>query len=395
MLFGQCRSDLLLLLTAAHAIIPGADPTGRNDSSAALNTAIRSMCNATAGTAMVDGSAMLLPVARDAVLDLSGGVYRLDAPLAVDSGVRCTGMLRVRGGTLLAGEALGTRGSNHSFLVTVLSYWAGTGVSLEQLVFASNGTGGGLRVDAAHHVHVVDSVFLNFATTGIWGSALLGMGHDLAVDRCRLTECTLSMTQCADIAAKRATAILIEFPDSHFRDSVITCGKAGIVNRAGSNVFRGLHIWPSCTGNAPFGPNNTIGLADESGGGTRITDCYFDNSLLRISGYRGTTVTSSMFNGGSRLELVPSLHPGTPSASDPNCQYWKGAVCSLIVKNNQFLCGTMGCAAINASYEFTQAAHVYIGDNAFERNASTTCTSKAHSCIGVAECAALLTPCDP
>ena len=163
------QTALLVLLVAAHATIPGADPTGRNDSSGALNTAIRSLCNTTTAAVLVGGGAMPLPVARDAVLDLEGGVYRLDAPLAVDSSVRCTGMLRVRGGTLLAGEALGTHGANHSFLLTVLSYWGGTGVALEQLVFASNGTGGGLRVDAAHHVHVADSVFLNFATTGIWG----------------------------------------------------------------------------------------------------------------------------------------------------------------------------------------------------------------------------------
>jgi len=35
------------------------------------------------------------------------------------------------------------------------------------------------------------------------------------------------MAQCADINLKHATAILIEFPDSHFRNTVITCGRAG------------------------------------------------------------------------------------------------------------------------------------------------------------------------
>ena len=128
----------------------------------------------------------------------------------------------MRSGTLLASAALGNLGSNHSFLVTVLDYWGGLGVSLEQLVFASDSHGGGLRVDAAHHVHVSDSNFLNFATVGIWGSKLLGMGHELAVDRCRLTECTAAMAHCADITKKNATAILMEFPDSHFRNTVIT-----------------------------------------------------------------------------------------------------------------------------------------------------------------------------
>ena len=212
---------------------PGSDPTGQRDSSAALNAAIRALCDATADS----------PAPRDVVLDLQGGIYLLDSPLVVNSTVRCSGTLRIRSGTLLASVALGSLGSNHSFLVTVLDYWGGLGVSLEQLVFASNFHGGGLRVDAAHHVHVSDSNFLNFATIGIWGSKLLGMGHELAVDRCRLTECTAPMAQCADISTKKATAILMEFPDSHFRNTVITCGRAGIVNRAGGTH---CHLIPRC-----------------------------------------------------------------------------------------------------------------------------------------------------
>ena len=58
-----------------------------------------------------------------------------------------------------------------------------------------------------------------------------------------------------------------------------------------------------------------------------------------------------------------------------------------------FLCGKMGCASIDVSYEFPQAAHVYIESNAFE-NASL-CTRDVHSCKGAADCAQLLKPCGP
>ena len=201
------------------------------------------------------------------------------------------------------------------------------------------------------------------------------------------------MAQCADIDRKTGTGIKIDFPDSHFRNTVITCSRAGVVNRAGSNVFHMLHIWTSCTGNAPYSANNTIAFADESGGGTRISDSYFDNAVVRISGYRGSTLTNSLFNGGARLELAPSLYPGTPDPAATDCQYWRGAVCGLIVRNNQFLCGKMGCASIDVSYEFPQAAHVYIESNAFE-NASL-CTGDVHSCKGAADCAQLLKPCGP
>eukprot|EP00041_Stephanoeca_diplocostata_P015990 m.311066 g.311066 ORF g.311066 m.311066 type:complete len:168 (+) comp20216_c0_seq19:180-683(+) len=102
---------------------------------------------------------------------------------------------------------------------------------------------------------------------------------------------------------KKATAILLEFPDSHVRNTVITCGLMGIVNRAGSNTFITNHIWTSCTGDAPYGANNTIGFADEAGA-TRISDSYIDNCDLVLSGYRGTTITNNFFNGGARLVLV-------------------------------------------------------------------------------------------
>ena len=302
------------LLLLARSTIPGADPTGVVDSSAALNAAIRVLCNATCVPSEHRGGVgHSAPITVN--LDLEGGVYRLTQPIAVNSTVACTGKLRIHDGTLLADPTLAEyRGApagavdsaNHSFLVTVLDWWNGLGFTLDRVVFASNGTGGGVRVDAAHHVHILNSQFVNFATVGIWGSALRGMGHDLVVDGVRMTECTGPMSECADIAVKKATAILIEFPDSHFRNSVITCGFRGIVNRAGANNYRGLHIWTSCTGAAPFGFNTTIAFADETGS-TRVNDCYFDNAIVAISGYRGTLIANSYFNGGSRLVLAPPV----------------------------------------------------------------------------------------
>lgn len=120
------------------------------------------------------------------------------------------------------------------------------------------------------------------------------MGHELAVDRCRMTECTGNMKLCADISVKKATAILMEFPDSHFRNTVITCGLAGIVNRAGANTYHQMHIWTSCTGDQPYGANTTVAFAEEAGG-SRITDCYFDNAIVRVSGFRGNTIANNFF----------------------------------------------------------------------------------------------------
>ena len=139
--------------------IPGADPTGSVDSAAALNRAVRALCNATAAAPAVP---------RDAVLDLDNGVCLLSAPIGIDRTVHCSGVLRIVSGTLLASNALGGAGTENAFLVTVVGCWAGLGVSIDRVTFASNGTGGGLRVDDAGHVHVSDSRFLNFNSVGIW-----------------------------------------------------------------------------------------------------------------------------------------------------------------------------------------------------------------------------------
>jgi len=384
---------VLLVLNVIHAMdfIPGADPSGHADSSHALNVYIRAICtNTTTRTSMHFGMNALSLRARDATMNLEGGIYLLNAPITVNSTVNCTGMLRIQGGTLLAGPKLNTHG-NSSFLVTVLQYWNGLGVSLEKMVFASNNIGGGLRVDAAHHIHAVDCNFLNFATVGIWGSNLLGMGHDLVVERCRLTECTAGFTECSDVRKKKATAILMEFPDSHFRNTVITCGLVGIVNHAGANTFHQLHIWPSCNPEAE-GDNLTVAFSEETGN-SRISDCYFDNSRFLITGYRGTTITNSYFNGRSRLELAKSIHSGlSRNKTDTRCQYWRGDMCGLIINNNRFTCAKDSCSFIDWQYMPQAASQIYISSNAFENVSSTLCSNK-HSCTGETDCHELLGPC--
>jgi len=366
-------------LTAVAAVgIPGTDPTGGNDSSAALNNYIRDLC--------VNTSAIW---PRDVVVDLAGGVYRLDAPLAINASITgCTGVIRITGGTLLAGVGLGGHG-NSSFLVTVLNYWGGLGVTLERIVFACNHVSGGVRVDAAHHVHILDSNFVNFATVGVWGSKLLGQGHDLVVSGCRLTECTLGMEECADAATKRATAILIEFPDSHFRNTVITCGLVGLVNRGGANTFHNLHIWPSCNKDA-HGANLTVGFL-EAGGKSRISDCYIDNSRLRVESYEGSTITNVYFNGQSRLELAVSrsASQGPINASSSECEYWRGAMCGMVITNNRFDCSGAVCAGIDVLYMPTVARQMYVHSNVFTNESATLCTL-ASDCNNATQCASLL-----
>ena len=85
------------------ADIPGADPTGKTDSAAALNRAVRAACDASA----TGRRGAVAPVG--VVLDLGAGLFRLDNPLIIDGTVNCSGPVRVRDGTLVAGTLDPTR----------------------------------------------------------------------------------------------------------------------------------------------------------------------------------------------------------------------------------------------------------------------------------------------
>lgn len=288
-----------------------------------------------------------------------------------------------------------------SFLVTVLGYWTTGGVALSRITFACNHSSGGLRVDSAGHVHATDIRVLNFASFGVWGSKLLsGTGHDLVVEGSLFTECTQPMSLCADIRKKVGTGILLEFPDSHVRNSIFTCSLAGVVNRGSANTFTDLHIWTSCTGLAPYSVNTTVGFREE-GGTSRISNCHLDNSRFVVSQLRGTTITGSLFQGNGRLELLGSAPASAPKVneSSPSCEYWRGALCGLQVVSNRFICTAPSvCATIDtaALASLPSARWVQVRGNAFEDDETAVCTAKSR-CAGIEDCASLFamgTPCD-
>jgi hypothetical protein len=221
------RLRLLALLALLHSDaassqrpIPGADPSGKRDSSAALNDWLRMLC-ADPGTHAAPGQR---------ILDLEAGTYRLDEPLVIDSSVNCTGPLRVRGGTLLAGVGL----AEDRFLVEDVhrnyDRVIGMPLSFEHVVFASNHIGGGLLVNDSSFTTVADCNFVNFATFGIWTS-----GADFRLDRSVLIECTDGMTNCA--GPLQATAMYIDGADSHFNRNVVACTHVGFVNANGDNFY--------------------------------------------------------------------------------------------------------------------------------------------------------------
>ena len=94
--------------------------------------------------------------------------------------------------------------------------------------------------------------------------------------------------------------------------------------------------------------------------------------------------------------MCTTATPCKVNASDAQCQYWRGAVCGLVVTSNRFNCGKMGCATIEINRTIASAADVFLETNAFEGKSPdvSLCTKAAlHSCVGVDECNALFVPC--
>ncbi len=181
----------LLGLTAAS--IPGTDPGGKNDSSSALNQHLRKLCD-TSNPQHLHPRAVAAP--QVVVLDLAGGIYRLDSPLEFNKNVTCTGPVTVTGGTLVAGDSLGA----DRFLVEAVNYigqrLVGMELTFDRVVFASNFTGGGLLVNQSSFTTVSNCNFLNFATFGIHTS-----GGDFRLDRSVLMECTDGMVNCEGMSS--------------------------------------------------------------------------------------------------------------------------------------------------------------------------------------------------
>ena len=85
------------------------------------------------------------------------------------------------------------------------------------------------------------------------------------------------------------------------------------------------------------------------------------------------------------------------NASDAQCQYWKGAVCGLILTGNRFACGkALPCATIDTSaYAVPSASDIYLANNAFEGRAPVDASvcAPARRCEGVEACKTLFQSC--
>jgi hypothetical protein len=75
-------------------------------------------------------------------------------------------------------------------------------------------------------------------------------------------------------------------------------------------------------------------------GTPQIDGGAIDNCHLVVTSYEGVIITNMHFNTVSKLVFAPPTKPPSNITTQlDRCQYWKGAMCSVLVVGNTFTCG--------------------------------------------------------
>lgn len=284
-----------------NAISFGADPTGRNDSSQALHAAILAAAAASSGPPGAGG----IPVG----LDLAGGVYFLSHPLIFkDSSVS---NIQIYGGTLIA-NATSFSSSPYNGTAFLLDFTYSAGLVLRDLTLDASHAGGCIRVDTVLASTLTRLTLLHYSTYGLLGDAQSGSGHELLVSDVVIAEYDWGEPGYDDTDKQSGTGIAMlsyaapdynGFYDSNFYSIIIRCTRLGVANRAGANLYSGLHVYSTC--NKAKGTGNiSIGFLSDAGQ-TRLADAYLDDSPLVVTYPAELTVHGSLVYGHSSVIFAP------------------------------------------------------------------------------------------
>jgi hypothetical protein len=289
----------------------GGDPTGRVDSSAALRAAFDLAVSYGQGAPAVVGAGNVL-------IDLAGGTYLLDSPLLFTTSAVSGIMLA--GGTLVANPSTFSA-APYNGSAFLLDFTFASQLTLKDLTLDASHAGGCLRVDAVLQSVVTNVFFLHFSTFGLLGDALAGSGHELLVSSCVFAEFEWGEDGYDDTARQSGVAIEMQsygapvwngFYDSNFIDIIIRCTRLGVANRAGANLYYGVHVYATCVKTTGEG-NVTAGFLSEAGQ-TRVANGYFDDSPFVALSASELVLSDSLFYGHSALIVAPQ-QAGTEGAA--------------------------------------------------------------------------------
>jgi len=278
----------------------GADPTGVNDSTKALQAAV----DAAFAVVMPDRWSHASKPVRNTVVHLGGGTYRTSGTIWLGTGLTfrlCCGGL-FAGGDFAADAFMVSGGPGLE------------GVSITDVSFDLMRKGqGAIHFDNTLRVHL-DRLFVHHYTAyGI----KVEQGHEVHVSNCWCGEWGWSESP-HNGPGQNLTGVAIEIDgqDHWLSDIIVFSGLRGVVLQGGASVLTNTHI---------YNGGNESSL-EVSGHSVRVLGCYFDfNRVVLVAPIVAVDVSHSFFLGGVGVELRSS-GPG-------------GVVDGLTMVGNQFVIG--------------------------------------------------------
>ena len=277
----------------------GGDPTGVNDSTAALQAAVdacvaqsvvspNGVFPGSVGFPWGFGNGKDIRDMGGCVVDLEGGEYRISATIRIP---QYTANMQMRTGSIVAGPDWSAAAGNSSFLVQVgLSPEESTecrhipqascniDINFSEIFFDGGNVADALQVNNVMGVTVgPGGYFLNFTHYGVQ----INNGHECMIDRCWLGETNFDFDHQSAGVRPNATAIEINGNDHYVLNTIVFSAKVGLAVHGAADYITGTHVW--------FPLNQALAFADSAAfwvtkGGNRFAGCYADGGRVVFDG---------------------------------------------------------------------------------------------------------------
>ncbi|CAN1343814.1 Polygalacturonase QRT3 [Linum perenne] len=309
----------------------GADPTGHNDSSNAIQNALND-----AFKQLDDEKVYLMDGIKDlggAIIDLQGGRYLITKPITFPpSG---GGNLLIKEGSLRASQGFPSDRS----LVELIAPGKGSyyeDITFRDLMFDSGFRGGGLMVVDAVRTRIINSYFLNFTSQGI----LVQGGHETFIEKCFIGQ-RPTIGSHKEEEHFSGTGIDLASNDNVITDTVIFAAQIGLLVRGQANMITGLHTYNKSWIFGGIGILMKVYAAYN-----RIVNCFIDYNPVVLEDPYFVLLTNNFFLGHAYV-VLKSVN---------------GRATGLTIANN-FYTGFKGAETVKLEGEFNVIHDVVIEQN--------------------------------
>eukprot|EP00250_Pteridium_aquilinum_P005638 c15703_g2_i1 orf=3-1568(-) len=290
----------------------GADPTGRSDSTSALQLTINQAFEVASTHILMNGITDLGGVE----VHLGGGQYAISKPLSLPN-LGGGGNVMIHGGTLRATSSFPSNG----FLIELGSskmrvQWELLGdklatqtqpayenIVLRNLMLDANYSAGGILLLNPLRTTISNCYITHFSSIGI---AVHG-GHETFIHNSFLGQ---HITSGGDPDEKHffGTGIVLAGNDNAITDVTIFSAQIGIEVIGQANIITGVHCYNKATGWGGVGIMIRQGASQN-----RILGCYLDYTGIVLEDTRQITITNSFFLGDAFVLLKALKSNPSPS----------------------------------------------------------------------------------